>query len=262
MPKPKILILIFLCSLILFLPIIREPSIFLARGNDLEEFFWPTYYFTKHSILTYHQIPLWNNSILSGTPLVTDPQAPIFYLPNIIFLFLPLDMAFVLSSLVHTAIAGLGMFLLTKHTLKTTTKISLLAGFLYILSPNLASHIEAGHFGLLTAWAWIPFVFLFTIKLAQSSTFFATIALALFLSALFYTHLVTFLIVTSTTIPLYFYFLPKKHAKTALPYLMVALLTFGLTAVALLPQLAWQPFSTRHILLTSPDLYPKWTSFS
>lgn len=262
MPKPKILALIFLCSCLLFLPIIREPSIFLTRGNDLEEFFWPTYYFTKHSIFTFHQIPLWNNAILSGTPLVTDPQAPIFYLPNIIFLFLPLDTAFVLSSLVHIALAGLSMFFLTKHILKTTTKLSLLASFLYILSPNLASHIEAGHFGLLMAWAWIPFIFLFTIKLAQSPTFYLATALAFFFSALFYTHLVTFLIIASATIPLYFYFLPKKHFKNVFPYFTAAILTFGLTAIALLPQLAWQPFSTRNILLASPDLYPKWVSFS
>ncbi|MCX6706193.1 MAG: hypothetical protein NTV24_03785, partial [Candidatus Woesebacteria bacterium] len=97
---------IFLATLIFYLPIFINPKLFVDRNNDLQEFFWPIYFFVKEQIINNHQIPFWNNMILSGTPLLPDPQAPFFYIPNIIFLFLPINLGFIISAFAHTFFGG------------------------------------------------------------------------------------------------------------------------------------------------------------
>lgn len=117
-----ILILIVISSLF-YLPIIINPSILLARGNDLTIFFWPMIYFVKNIILTNHQLPLWNNLFFSGTPLLPDPQAPIFYLPNIIFLlFKNIDTGFFVSTYIHILVSSIGMYLLGRYGFKFSKK--------------------------------------------------------------------------------------------------------------------------------------------
>ncbi len=206
----------------------------------MQEFFWPIFYFVRSNILNNHIIPLWNNVFLSGTPLLPDPQSPLFYLPNILFLIFDVDSAFILSILIHAFIGGVGIYLLTKKVFTS---------FLYISSPIIASFLEAGHFGIIQAFAWIPFVLYFVLRLTslkQSSL------LAIFLSLIFFTHLPTFLIISVVALILGF-----KKLRYLIPTFLICL---GLISVALLPQLEWQPFTTRSILLEKPDIYPKWSS--
>ncbi len=206
----------------------------------------------------------WNNLFFSGTPLLPDPQAPIFYLPNIIFLFIKsVDLGFELSIFIHIFAGGIGMYLLSKSGFKFTKNSSLFCAFIYIASPKLSGFIEAGHFGLITSWAWLPFVFLATILLSQSDkvplskTFKKSIFLGVTLAGIFFTHVLIFIIAVIALSFLYIFL------KGNIKYLVISgIFCFGLIAIAFLPQLSWQGSSTRNLLLNDPDVYPKWQGFT
>ncbi|MFA5770882.1 MAG: hypothetical protein WC894_05315 [Patescibacteria group bacterium] len=254
----KIVIPIFIVTLIIYLPIFINSSIVLNRGNDLEEFFWPLFYFVKTQVLINHQLPLWNNLWFSGTPLLPDPQSPLFYLPNIIFLFFSIDHSILISFFLHTFMSGIGAYLLAKTGLKFSHKASLVCTFIYITSPKLASYLIAGHVGLINSLTYLPFVILATIKIAEKPKFSWSVLLAGSLAGLFFTHTLIFLIYTVLASLLFLFLNPIK--KAWIFFIVGAVITFGLTAITLLPQLEWQSQTSRNLLITDKDTYPKWVS--
>lgn len=200
--------------------------------------------------------------MLSGTPLASDPQAPLFYPPNLLFLFLPTNAAFVISSMLHIALGGVGMYFLARH-FKIPSKWAMFALCAYILSPRLSAFIEAGHFGLIEATGWIPFVLLATLKLVEKPNLNWVLLLAISLTGTFYTHTTTFVYLTGISVGIFgfgFVSATKKSKAQPLAYLKAGLLTFGLTAIGLLPQMAWLPETTRYLLLSDRQVWPVWKS--
>ncbi len=258
---------LFLLTLFINIPIILNNNLLLGRGNDLQEQFWPVFYFIKQQILINHQLPLWNSLWFSGLPLLPDPQFPLFYPPHIIFLILPTNEAFTVSIILHIFMGGIGAYLASKIGFKFSASTSLFIGSLYILSPRLAGYLEAGHFGLVATTAWIPFIILSLILLSRKPNIKWSIILAFGLAGTFYTHTLIFLtmLVFGTLfffINLFFIGKVSKIWKFSILYIILGyLLTFGLTAITLLPQLEWAPQTTRFLLLQDRDVYPKWLSF-
>ncbi|HWA52002.1 MAG TPA: hypothetical protein VG895_03050 [Patescibacteria group bacterium] len=222
------------------------------------------FYFTKETLIKYHQLPFWNNLFFSGTPLLPDPQAPIFYLPNIIFLFFRnIDAGFMVSVFIHIFFSGIGMYLLSLLGFKFSKKISIILSILYVFSPKLSGYIEAGHYGLIASWSWLPFVFLFTILLSRKQTFKNIFLLSVFLALIFYTHLLIFIIAVISSGFLFLFLISqgkKNIVKKIIYFSLVGIFSFGFVAIALLPQLSWQNQTTRNLLLIHPDVYPKWLS--
>lgn len=244
------------------MPIFIKPSLFIDRNNDLQEFFWPIYSFVKDQIINNHQIPLWNNLILSGTPLLPDPQAPFFYIPNIIFLFLPLNLGFIASIFIHTFLGGIGMYLAGKKALNFSTLTATLCAILFVFSPKLAGYIEAGHFGLILSWAWLSWVFLGTAMISQKPKIVWSITLAISSAALFYTHSSTFIYAMVLSMIIFTYLLLKNSnkIKSIFHYTLGGLLAFGLSAIAFLPEISWIPHTNRYLLAQIPQPWPIWNS--
>lgn len=257
------LIFLFLFSLFLFLPVFFGRVDLVNRGNDLSEFFWPLVHYSKTHILTDHQIPLWNNMFFSGMPLVADPQSPLFYPPNWIFLVVPIGVGFIILFVLHIFLAGTGFYLLSKR-LGIGSKFSLFASCLYITNARLAASLEAGHVGLVYSFAWLPFLYLATLNLAKKPRFWWVVVFAVSAAGLFFTHTITFLLGVSSAILVFALttlFQGEKLSAKSILFLTVGLaLTFGLTAITLLPQLNWLPQTTRSLLLSDRDVYPKWLS--
>lgn len=258
---PPILI-VSLVSLIYNLPILLNPQLFLNRANDLEEFFWPTLYFVKTQLLQNHTFPLWNNLILAGTPLLPDPQAPLFYLPNVIFLITGIEGAMIASILIHSIGASLAAYFCARVGFNFSKTASLLTGIFYLISPKLTGFLEAGHLGLIYSYPFLPLVLLSTIKLAHPQKKWILI-FSLSAAAIFFTHLVTFLIVIFF-VSLVFLFLKisaRNQPLKSITYFLIALLaTIGLVSISLVSQISWFPQTTRFFLLKDRDVYPKWQS--
>ena len=254
--------IIFVATTIFYLPIFLKPGLFLDRNNDLQEFFWPIYFFVKEQIIKNHQIPFWNNMILSGTPLLPDPQAPFFYLPNIIFLLLPVNFSFIVSAFIHTLIGGIGTYFVGKKVLNLKNFAAIFCAILFVFSPKLAGYIEAGHFGLILSWAWLPWVFLSTIMVAKKPKIIWSIVLTLSSTFLFYTHSTTCIYAMSLSGFIFIFLLKdnKNKIKSIYHYILGGILSFGLSAIALLPQISWIPQTNRYLLAQNPQVWPIWNS--
>ncbi len=251
--------LLLLCTLLVYLPILLNPHLLLNKGNDLEEFFWPIFFFLKQQVLDNHQLPLWNNLFLSGTPLLPDPQSPLFYLPNIIFLLIPLDLGFIVSFFIHSFWGGLGTYYLAKNFFKFSTLTCFFVAALYILNPFAIAHLEAGHFGLFLSLAWIPWVALSLFKLSQRPSISTLTLLAVSLAAIYLTHILIFAVTFFSSIFLFIFTTWKRFTFKKIVFLVAGyLLTVALVAIVLLPQLRWQPHTTRDLLIELPDTFPKW----
>ena len=228
-------------------------NIILNRGNDLTEFFWPLLYYIKQQILLGNGIPLWNTMFFSGTPLLPDPQNLFIYPLNIIFLILPIDAGILTSILLHLIIAFFGMYQLLRAN-DTSKKVGIIIAILYSLSPKLFSYIEAGHLGLIQSWAFIPWVYWATINLCRKKNLKSILLLSLFLYLVYSSHILIFAILVVTNFLLFLTF--KKNAIVMFLISHIILLLFSLPI--LIPQIKWQPQTTRELLLQNPETYPVW----
>lgn len=256
---------ILISAFLIYLPILSNQNLLLQRKNDLEIFFWPLVLFVKKQIVENHTFPLWYNTILSGTPLLPDPQAPLFYLPNIIFLILPISIGFITLFFLHTFFAGVGAYLAARLGFRFSKIASLFVAEAYILSPQLAGFLEAGHTGLVESLTWLPFTLLAVIKLAQKPKVSWSVLLAVSLAGLFYTHVVTFLLAAFSSVVLLGITLLKYRGnwlKSGKLFTFSGVLTFGLTAISLLPQLEWQKYTSRVWLAEKHEIYPAWSSIT
>lgn len=260
MNRYKAFLIIFSFTLIFYVPVLSNLDLFLLRGNDLQEFFWPIFYYTKESIHNYLTIPTWNPWILSGTPLIPDPQSMLFYPPNIIFLLLPFKIAFLLSFIAYSIIGGIGIYFIARK-LNFVQDISIFIACCYISAPRFAAYLEAGHFGLIAAWGITPLAFLFAMSIYQEPNLLKSILLSILLLFILNTHIITFFLVFFS---IFIIFISKSQKKkiNIFYFVFVSFLTIGLSAISLLPSLEWQSETTRQILLHNPEIYPQWKSFT
>lgn len=261
--KPTYLYVIIIAafSLFLYLPILAKPQAFFNRGNDLEETFVPVFQYIHQQYQATGTIPLWNTLYFAGTPLLPDPQYSPYYPPHLLFLFFSAEATFLPILISHTILAGIGFFFLCRHCLKFSPIISLTCGLFYLTSPKLAGFLEAGHTGLLEGSAWLPTMALSAGMIIKKPNSYWSILLSVSLAACFYTHTVIF----SLSLPIILSLglislIHQPWRKSFIFYLLSLILLFGEIAITLLPQLDWFPQTTRRLLLSERDVYPKWNS--
>lgn len=125
-------------------------------GGDLNDQF---YYWKGFLAENIRQgiIPYWNPYSFSGTPFLAHPSVAAFYPLTILFILLPLNMAFSIYLYIHLVLAGSFMYILCR---KFTDKISSLAGgIIFSLSGLMAARIYSGHIDIISTLIWIPAVF-------------------------------------------------------------------------------------------------------
>lgn len=98
--------------------------------------------------------PLWNPSILTGTPLLNDGQLAFFYPLSLLFLLAPLPQAFGLYVLLHLVLAGLGAYACARR-LSLERGPALLAGAVYMFNGYLLTWLQLPHHvGATAALPW------------------------------------------------------------------------------------------------------------
>lgn len=242
----------FIITIFAFLPFFANQNLLLNRNNDLTEFFWPIFYYIKQFILTNHFIPQTNELFFSGTPLLSDPQNPVWYLPNIIFLFLDIDHAIFLSLLTHIFFGTIGSLIVARKLFRWDLGTSIIVTSLYIFSTPLFSFLEAGHWGLVLFWSWLPYLIFSSVKLTKKPNLKILFLFAVSASSIYFSHVLTFLICISVLV---LYFLTQKKFKY--PFLGL-IFTLVLISPALISQVKWQGNTTRHLLLNRPEVFPIW----
>jgi len=119
----------------------------------------PVLYFIRQSIVTWHQVPLWNPLILSGMPLAADPLSGLWYLPHVLAWIGPDGLGFNLLLWGHLAFAAAGMIALLRSE-GASGPASLLGALIFAVTPKLVGHVALGHLTFVEAVCWTPWVLL------------------------------------------------------------------------------------------------------
>jgi hypothetical protein len=155
---------ILLIPLIVYLPFLGEISF--PKGSeysDLAISHLPNAIYINRMIMQTHQIPLWNDTIMSGYPFIADPLSGLWYPPLWLANLIPSPVSFNILFLLHILLAGIGLFLfLSGEGLKTIP--ALIAAFTFECLPKVWSHYAAGHVTLVYAVCWTPWLLLFAQK--------------------------------------------------------------------------------------------------
>src|SRR3989344_3764225 len=209
----------------------------------------------KESLFKYGELHLWTPYYYSGQPLYAQPEYYFLDLNFIyILLFRNIYMAMNLATITYFFLAGLGMYLLFL-VFSGNRKGALIAAMVYMLNGYVHSFVITGNLNVLAGYSLVPFAFMFFVKALKSDNLHGTIKNSAF-SALFITLqlfaggtlLIPYEIILFGIYSLFYLF--GKDAKSRVLKLlsagiMIILLSFGLSAVKLLPGLEFMDLSNR-----------------
>lgn len=244
--KDKYLLILFAINLVFFLPYITNPDLLTGIDNDLGRTYIPIYSFISDTFQNYKQIPLWNQMQMMGDSFIGNPLSTVFYPLNIIFYALPIKIASVIFLLAHFLIASFSTYFLAK-TFGFSKTASFAAAIFFAFSTKMLVHLEAGHITMVAAFSYFPLLFLSIRKLLNEPKFSYIVLGAVSATFMFITYLTIFYYAT-IFIGVYaiFKLLQSKFSIQKLyPFAFLALIAFGLCAIALLPQIEFAKYSTR-----------------
>ena len=246
-----------------FLPFLLYPTILTQKDNDLGRYL-PIFNFVKNSVIDYKILPLWRSEQMMGETLIGNALFPIAYPLNVILLIFPIDLASVIYYLAHFLIAAFSTYFLAR-SFSFNKYSSMGTAIFYIFSTKMLLHLSAGHITMVAAFAYFPLSFLTIRKVLENQEFKWVIVGSLsnaFILILYPT------IFYYSTLFLFFYVLYKlpifKKGKKILVFKKLTLVTlmfavtFGLSALQLLPELEFGPFSTRSMLMLRDVALPLW----
>jgi hypothetical protein len=140
--------------------------------------FWPWHHLAKTSLLA-GEWPLWNPLLGNGAPLLANLQTAIFYPFNLLYLILPVEHGLTLSIILHLALAGLFMYLYTRH-LGLQPYAAVLSALTYMLSGYIVGRTQ--FVVMVNAAAWFPLLLLLSDRLATRRNPLDVLGLALVLA--------------------------------------------------------------------------------
>jgi hypothetical protein len=227
---------ITLLALIVFArPFVRN-EVFSLR--DHSDYFQPLRWFTATE-LRHGRLPLWNVYSASGEPWLANPQTGVFYPPTWLFVFLPFAFAYTLFLFLHVVLLGCGGYLLFAR-LTRPGGAALAAAIALAFSGPAMSLLDVSN--NLTTFAWLPLIVWCAIDGVSARASACAIAMSFLAGEPF----------LAAVGALLFTIVRRKGIRDLVD---VALTSFGLTAIQLLPFLAMVMSSNRaHHGLTRPQL--------
>ncbi len=198
---------------------------------------------SRISLLTYHQVPLWNPYQCGGNLLFAHPHAALlspFFLFVLLFNVMP---GIKISFFAYYILGFLGSYYLAKKY-GMEWRSALFVSILYTFTTTLANYMTEGyaHWG---AQMLIPALFLFYLKSQDNIRY--VLAASLTLSWIIFSGYYWGFVIMSTVLGVYTIFetLREKKARYLLVLGLIFLLTFLVCAIKLFP------------LLQYGQLYPK-----
>lgn len=112
----------------------------------------------RDRILAGH-LPLWNPYNYAGQPFAANPQVTLFYPPSWVHLVLPVPVAARALVVVHTALAGMFMYLFLRR-LELGGWAGLAGALPWMLGSYLTAKAAVGHLPMVFTATWLPLVLL------------------------------------------------------------------------------------------------------
>ena len=138
-----------------------------SKYSDLLITHWPNAQYVNQSIFLYHELPLWNSSILAGYPFFANPLAGLWYLPGWITNLAPSPVAFNGLFLAHIFAGSLAIYLILREE-ELPPVIALLGGITFQLMPKIWAHFSQGHISLVYAVCLTPWLLFVTGRALKS----------------------------------------------------------------------------------------------
>ena len=135
----------------------------IARG-DLLLYFYPLRDFASQAIRE-GRLPLWNPYTFMGSPFLANSQAGFFYPLNVVMAWLPVERAVSWSIALHLLIAALGAYALARKAFALSRLASFTTAIAFGLGGYLGAQVE--HLNQLQVLAWLPWLLLFTMRIAS-----------------------------------------------------------------------------------------------
>lgn len=153
-------------------------------GGDLSSFFFTLHAYSADRI-TSGELPLWNPHLHGGMPHLGNFQAAVLYPPNLIAWFVSQPFTYAameLLAILHYLIASAGVYLLLR-SLGAGRVGAVAGGLLFAYGGFFVAHL--GHYSMISAAAWIPWLFWATGRLFDRPTWpgAAVLAILTFLMA-------------------------------------------------------------------------------
>jgi hypothetical protein len=144
------LLCLILAVALFFYPVLLGEGLFYFRDVSLNHY--PTRAYASEQLRS-GSFPLWNPYLSGGMPLAANPNNLILHPITLLFLILPLPLAFTASILLQYLLAAWGMFRWGEEE-GLGRQAALLAAFVFTFCGSLASCGSLQN--LLSSWAWIP----------------------------------------------------------------------------------------------------------
>ncbi len=163
----------FICVLgvlaVLFLRnILFVQSGMILQGADLVQTYYQKF-ICREAFLEGH-LPLWNPYLYCGYPYLAHPYNEVFYPLNLLFLLMPLNIAYSWIFAVHVFLSGVFMFLLVKYLVREEWA-AFVSAICFMFSGYTATRIWAGHYEVYASSIWIPLIFLMFLKSLHRKSF-------------------------------------------------------------------------------------------
>ncbi len=149
------LALALLCA-VCYWDLLGLPADHIVAGNDLANMFLPWLRFAGDSLMQ-GRLPLWNPYLFSGAPFIANPQPALFYPPTWLALAAPVTRALGWLIVLHVWLAGVGMLAWLRSE-GASAAGALLGGAAFAFSGYFFARVQAGHLGVITTGAWLPFM--------------------------------------------------------------------------------------------------------
>jgi hypothetical protein len=147
--------MLLLGLVLLFFNKMAFSNLILARG-DTFLYFYP-YWDAAAEALKAWRVPLWNDSLFMGAPLLANSQVGFFYPFNwLVWWLLPTPYAVSASIVIHVLIAGIGAYLLARRALSLEWPAALLTAVFFALGGYFTAQVE--HINQIQGLAWLPWL--------------------------------------------------------------------------------------------------------
>ncbi len=153
--------LIIIALLLVFLPVLLKlsaiPFYQEAQYSDILISHLPNAQFAHNAVMEWRQIPLWSPMLFAGLPFAADPLSGMAYLPNWLAVLIPEPATFNLLMLLHLAWAALGSYVFARRS-GFLAEAGVILGIGFACTPKILAHLGLGHFGLISAVSWTPWL--------------------------------------------------------------------------------------------------------
>ncbi|MBN1552853.1 YfhO family protein [bacterium] len=128
-------------------------------GHDYLYQFIPWWEMIRSKIMAL-QLPWWDASIMTGYPVLADPQSALLYPFNWIFFAVNVPFAVTLIVIIHLVLGAIftGYWCIIRGT---SRHAAALAGIVFGYSGYFCAHCFAGHYTLICSAIWLPLILAF-----------------------------------------------------------------------------------------------------